>query len=175
MQAADAIKQGGNGEYYKMIMGLAPSGMKSALRAGLEATQGVTNTKGDLTVSPEEITLWDTALKAVGIKTESDSIRQMVQSDKYNFEQFFNDRTHKLKNQYAKAYKDGDGEAMQEIRDHWNAMQGFKRDYGFKAQPISNLLKAPAEQRKREHDTLGGVQFRKQDKGFVQQAVDSED
>jgi hypothetical protein len=54
-------------------------------------------------------------------------------------------------------------------------MQGFKRDYGFKAQPISNLLKAPAEQRKREHDTLGGVQFRKQDKGFVQQAVDSED
>jgi hypothetical protein len=171
LQGADALQQGHNGEYYKMLAGLAPSGIKSALKAGLEATQGVTNTKGDTTVSPEEITLWDTALKGVGIRTETDSVRSMVQSKKYDFEQFFNGRTHDLKNQYAKAYKKGDGEAMQEARDHWIAMQGFKKEYGFATQPISNLLKAPVEQRKREKDTMNGVQFRKQSKGFVEQAT----
>jgi hypothetical protein len=171
VQFADAIKQGNEGNYYKMLQGLAPGVIKSSMKAISEAASGVTNTKGDMTVSPEEITLWDTALKTVGIRTESDSVRQMAQAKKYEFEQFFNGRTHELKNDYAKAYKAGDYDAMAEVRDHWMEMQGFKREYGFKVQPISNLLKAPAEQRKREKETANGVQFNSRNKGFVEYAT----
>jgi hypothetical protein len=46
-------------------------------------------------------------------------------------------------------------------------MQSFKRDYGFTVQPMANLLKAPQERRKRERETVAGVEVDKGTRGIV--------
>jgi hypothetical protein len=43
---------------------------------------------------------------------------------------------------------------------------------GLKRQPLSNLLKAPREQSKRERETAGGVQFTRASRGMVEDIVE---
>jgi hypothetical protein len=145
------------------------------MRAMREGAEGATNTRGDELVSPEEITLAETFAKALGFRTNTDSNRQLIRSRTYEFEEFFKDRTSQLKNEYAKAYKNGDAEAMQEARDNWNEMNGFKRDYGFTVQPISKLLQAPHDKAKRERDTVGGVQVKKSNVKFVKSVTEDDE
>lgn len=158
-----------DGDFYRGMEGLLPSGFAATARALREMADGQTNSREDVLVSPEEISMLATVGKALGFRMQSDSTTSLIRSRKYELEQFFNERTSLLKNRYAAAYRDGDGEELAEIREHWQEMQAFKRDYGFKPQPLSNLLKAPADQRKRERQTRGGVQYNSGSEGFVEQ------
>lgn len=158
-----------NGDFYRGMEGLLPSGFAATARALREMADGQTNSREDVLVSPEEISMLATVGKALGFRMQNDSTTSLIRTRKYELEQFFNERTSLLKNRYAAAYRDGDGEELADIREHWQEMQAFKRDYGFKPQPLSNLLKAPAEQRKRERQTRGGVQYNSGSEGFVEQ------
>lgn len=162
------------GDYYKGLEGLMPSGARTALRALREATQGVTNTRGDELVSPDEVSLMHSIAKALGFRTNDDAVRQLIRSKTFEYDKFFKDRTSLLKNQYAKAYRDGDTDAMMEARESWLEMNQFKRDYGFTTQPISNLLKAPRERMERESDTVDGIQVRKNNRRFVESLTEEE-
>jgi hypothetical protein len=168
LQAWQAMGKFGQGDYYQGLEGVMPSGARFALRAMREGVQGVTNTRGDELVSPDEISLGATMAKILGFKTNDDANRQMIRGRLAEFEQFFEDRTSVLKKQYSKAYRDGDVDAMQDAREHWAEMNDAKRELGFKAQPLSNLLKAPTEERKRERMTVGGVQVTTSNRRFVQ-------
>jgi hypothetical protein len=160
------------GDYYKGLEGVMPSGARNALKAVREGVEGVTNNRGDELISAEEVTLGQTFAKLLGFKTNEDATRQLIRSRTFEFEQFFKNRTSELKNQYAKAYKNGDSESMAEARENWQEMQDAKRAYGFTVQPISNLLKAPRELAKREKETVGGVQVKKSNKKFVQSLME---
>ena len=83
-------------------------------------------------------------------------------------EQFYKDRTGELKQRYTKAAKSNDADTMRDLRVEWTNTQAARRDLGFKPSPLSDLLKSPQEQRKREAATQGGVQFNKGNKGFVE-------
>jgi hypothetical protein len=173
-QMWEAMGKFGSGDYYQGLEGVMPSGARNALRAMREGVSGVTNTRGDELVSPEEISMGATFAKLLGFKTNDDANRQMIRGRLAEFEQFYQDRTSQLKKQYAKAYRDGDTEGMVEARDHWQEMNASKSELGFKTQPISNLLKAPMEERKRERATIGGVQVTKANKRFVQSLTEEE-
>lgn len=173
-QMWEAMGKFGSGDYYQGLEGVMPSGARYALRAMREGVVGVTNSRGDELVSPEEVSLAATMAKALGFKTNDDANRQMIRGRLYEFEQFFNDRTSQLKKQYAKAYRDGDTEAMQDARDHWAEMNDAKNELGFKVQPLSHLLKAPMEESKRERMTVGGVQVKKSNVRFVQSLTEEE-
>ena len=72
----------------------------------------------------------------------------------------FNDRTTRIKNDYAKAVREKDTAAMAEARAAWTKLQQTRQRNGLKPQPVSNLLKAPQEQKAREQRTVGGVSYR---------------
>lgn len=164
----------GRGDYYKGLEGVMPSGARTALKAFREGYEGVTNTRGDELVSPDEIALGETFAKLLGFKTNTDATRQLVRDKTYEFEKFFKDRTSELKNDYTKAYRNGDSDAMATIRDEWNEMNAAKRSYGFTVQPLSKLLQAPREKAKRERETVGGVQVKKSNVQFVESMVEEE-
>lgn len=163
----EAMGKAQQGDYYGFLTGVLPGAASSSLKSVNEFASGVKNKRGDVLVNPDEISFMDSVVKALGFKTQDDTIRQLVRGQQYEFEQFFKDRTTEVKKAYTEAYRDGDYEEMQALRTRWQEMQEFKREYGFKPQPLSTLLKAPAEQRKREAQTIGGVQYNAGNKGFV--------
>jgi hypothetical protein len=137
------------------------------MKALSEASGGVENARGDTLVTPEELSEFATLAKMLGFKTQNDAMRHLIRGKQYEFERFFDNRTSTLRNDYAKAYRDGDYAKMEEIRANWMELQGFKREYGFKVQPLSNLYKAPRERMERERNTVAGVQFERDSEEFV--------
>jgi hypothetical protein len=83
--------------------------------------------------------------------------------------QNFTERTTKIKNDYVKAAREGDSEAQGAAREAWKKLQDVKRREGVNVSPLSDLLKAPAEQKKREKMTVGGVQYTKGTKKLAQE------
>ena len=72
----------------------------------------------------------------------------------------FNDRTTRVKNDYAKAVREQDTQAMAEARAAWTKLQQTRQRNGLQPQPVSALLKAPQEQKAREKRTVEGVAYR---------------
>ena len=169
---ADAMHFTKEGDLYRAFEVMQPSGIRGALKSWREASEGVTNRRGDLLVTPEEVDLWASLGKAAGFKTMDDSTRQLVSGAKFEFETFYNERTTWMKNQYVKAYKEGDDQQLAELRQRWLDMQATKRELGFTTQPLSNLLKSIQEANKREANTVGGIQVRTNNRKFVEQFVE---
>ncbi len=174
-QVVSALNKLEQGDYYQFSEALMPSGFKAAMKSLREASTGVTNTKGDTLVTPDEVALWDTVVKLVGGKTQSDSVRNLVRGQKYEFERFFKDRGSLIKHQYVKAYRDGDSEGMADARRRWQALQGFKREHGFKADPMSRLFKSIKDANDRNNDMVDGVEVTDRNRGFVEQYTEVTD
>lgn len=166
--------KGLEGDYYGFLNGLMPGFVKTGMKAVRESSEGVKTGSGDVVVSAEEITMADTLMKSLGFKTVNDTTRQLVTGKRYEFEAFFRDKTRDIKKDYNDAYREGDGTRLEELRESWMDLQSFKRDYGFKAQGMSDLLKAPIEQAKRERNTISGVQFDDGNRGFVDEYASEE-
>jgi hypothetical protein len=141
------------------------------MKAYREATEGMTNKNNDMTLSPDEIDLWDTMLTALSIRTQTASKTRFVQGAKIDYENFYKERTGEIKHRYIKAWKDGDGDTMAEMRQQWLDVQQSKTKNGFARQSMSDLVKAPREQMKKERNTNEGVQFQKGSRRFVQEAA----
>lgn len=169
---ADAMHFMGQGDIYRGFEVMQPSGIRGAMKSWREASEGVTNRRGDLLVSPEEVDLWASLSKAAGFKTMDDSTRQLVNGAKFEFEKFYMERTTWMKNQYVQAYKEGDDQRITELRQSWNEMQANKRELGFTYQPLANLHKSIQESNKREANTVGGIQVRTTNRKFVEQFVE---
>jgi hypothetical protein len=160
-QMVSAAERGTKGDYYSMLAGMLPGAARSSLQAAFEQTIGTTNRRGDLLLSPEEVTMWDSTLKALGFTTQQTYIRNMVRQNNVAFERFFNARTTDLKRKYANAHAEMDRDTMLELMAEWSELQDFRRRYGFTVQPVSNLRTALAERRERERRTVAGVQVNK--------------
>lgn len=156
-----------DGDYYGFLAGMLPGFLKSSMTAMRESVEGAKTGAGDVLVSAEDIVFADTLAKSMGFKTINDTTRQLVTGKRYEFEAFFRGKVRDIKRDYNEAYREGDGAKLEELREQWVNLQSFRRDYGFKAHPLSELMKAPAEQAKRERNTLNGVQFTNQNRGFV--------
>jgi hypothetical protein len=54
------------------------------------------------------------------------------------------------------------------MRDAWARLQEARDANGLTRQPMSTLLRAPQEQAKREKQTIGGLQYNKNNKREVE-------
>lgn len=172
MKAADGAGLIGSGQYYQGIEKLLPTGFGNIMKGARLANEGITERDGDVTLSPDEISFLDGFMIALGLPTTKITDRQFVQSAKMEFDKFFAERSSEIKRDYTQAYKKGDGEAMTEAREEWNRLQESRARNGYTRQPLANLLKAPAEQRKRERETIGGVTVNKANRGFVKRITE---
>lgn len=163
----DAIGLMLKGDYYRGLQLSLPSGLGNVIKAWRESTEGVTRRNGDVLVSPEEVTLWETTQKALSFNPESSARRQFNADIQHETEQAFKDRGDKVKNQYTRARKEGDTDKIAELREQWQKLQDSRDAAGFKRQPLSTLLQAPAKQAERERRTVGGIQYNKFNRRFV--------
>lgn len=160
-----------SGDYYKGIEQIMPTGVSGAMRAYRTASDGITQRNGDVALSADEINFAHSIVTALGFQTTQVSERAVLNKSKFAHDEHFKERTAEVKHEYLRAHRDGDYEGLQNAREAWTKLQQVRRENGYKVEPQSTLLKAVQAQRKREHDTAGGVQFNKNNKRFVQSAT----
>lgn len=164
---ADAAGMMSSGQYWKGLEMMLPGGLGNTLKAYRLGTEGFSQRNGDVVLSSDEIGYLSALSVAFGTPSNVVSDRNFMASAKYKSEKFYTERTSSLKREYAQAYRDGDMQTAKEVRDRWQETQEARRRLGFKVQPLSELLKAPQEQRKREQSARSGVVTTKANQGFV--------
>jgi hypothetical protein len=135
------------------------------------ATRGFEKKNGDMLLSPEELGEVNVLLQALGFSPAVKLNAQRVNGQKIEYEEHFKQRASTLKRSYAQAQEERDVESLRELEAKWDALQKTKEQYGFKKTPRAELLKARAEQKKREKNTVGGVQVTARNREFVERAV----
>ncbi len=165
---ADGVGLVASGNYYKGMEQMLPNGMGNAMKGYRSYTDGVTMRNGDVVLSADEVSFLDATLQGLGLPTTVFTHRQMAQQNKYEYDTFFREKSESLVNDYAKAYRQNDAAELSEARDAWEKLQEARQRNGYTRQPLSTLLKAPFNQAKRERNSVGGVEYNKQNKGFVE-------
>ena len=158
-----------DGDYYRGLMGLSPTGVSQAMKAFVEANRGETNRRGDVLVSADEIGTFETFAKMIGFPTSAGAERRFDRQIAFDNKEAFESKASRIKNEYARAVRGNDSDARRQAIEKWQRLQNSRREAGFKPQPLSTLMKAPQEQAKRERNTAGGVQFNTQNRQFVQE------
>jgi hypothetical protein len=153
-KVVDGVAQMSNGQYYKGIETMAPSGLSQAMKGYRFANEGITKRNGEVILNPEEITFFDAFMQGIGLPTNTISDMQFINRTEAQYEKFYNERTTDIKRDYIEAYKKGDSEKLEEARQNWINMQESRRANGFKVQPMSELFRAPMQAVKREAKTV---------------------
>lgn len=166
---ADGVGLIGQGQVWRGLEQLLPKGFTDVSKAVRQGTQGVTQRNGDVVLTPDDLNLLDNTLQAIGLPTTTLTDRGFRANAKYQTEEFYKERTTKIKRAYVEAYRSGDQAELAEARKDWERLQENRVSAGFKRQPWSDLVKAPMEQRRREQNTAGGVQFTRRNEGFVRE------
>jgi hypothetical protein len=162
-----------SGDWYRGIEQTMPKGISDAMKAYRIADEGLTRRNGDVVLPASEVSTMDSLFQAIGISPVQQTTTYERQNAVKELTKTFQDRTTELKNQYTKAVRNGDNAAMAAARESWTKLQAAKAKNGLQRKPLSDLLKAPAEQRKRERDTVDGVQYTKATKKLAQQYAEN--
>jgi hypothetical protein len=168
---ADGAKLMKDGDYLKGLEQMTPAGITGVLKSVRYNTDGLTKRNGDVLLSPEEFSFFDATLTAMGLSPGKVADRNMLMNAQFKSDEFFKNRSALIKKDFSEAVRNGDEATRREAIEDWQTIQAARRRLGYKPQPLSDLLKAPKEQRDRERDTRGGVQFRKSNEGFTEQLM----
>jgi hypothetical protein len=169
LKFVDALGMMSKGEYYKGLELALPNGIANLMKGYRFGTEGITMRNGDMVLKPEDISLIDTAFQAVGLPTTTITDRQYTQKVVAEFDKFYSQRAGEIKSSYLKASRQSDAAAMADARTSWQELQDSRVKNGYKRQPLSELLRVPAEARKRERGVVGGVETTKSNRRFVEQ------
>lgn len=159
LKVADGIGAIKNGDYYKGVEKMMPSGVANGMKAFRVANDGYTLKNGDVMFKPDDINGAVLALDALGLPSSQMKNMEWLRSQQYQIGKFYNDRSKAIERDYLKAFKDGDTDAMMEARESWMSLQAGKDEmrhwFGdsaeeLKRQPLSTLLKYPQTVSKRE-------------------------
>ncbi len=161
-----------NGDYLKGMELVLPKGLGDMIKAYRLGVDGATRRNNDVILPADELDTMEVLFQALGIPPAQITAMYEKQQRVRDTEQRFTDRTSRLKNNYSQAIRKGDSAAAAEARADWNKLQEARVRAGLKRQPLSNLLKAPREQSKRERETAGGVQFTRASRGMVEDIVE---
>lgn len=168
---ADGVGLIQQGDLYKGFEKMLPSGLSKAANAWRMASDGYTNRNGDLLMDSDELTGLVALAQGMGLRTTKVADMQAATGRTIEFDRFYRERASEITHRYVKAYRSGDAGELTKQRQAYMDLQASKRANGLKAQPLSNLLKAPRDQMKRERNTVGGVQFNRNNREFVEDAV----
>jgi hypothetical protein len=166
-KVVDGVGQISQGNLWKGTEQMLPTGLANVMKATRFADQGVTKRNGDVVLSADEVGVLDWAAQVVGLPTNVTTDRSFLANAQFTADKFYRERTSQLKNQYAAAVRKNDTDTMREVREDWMQTQAARRKLGYEVQPLSTLLKAPQEQRKREAATTAGVQTNRGNQGFI--------
>jgi hypothetical protein len=165
---ADGMSYIAAGDEYKGLELMLPKGVGDAMRSVRVYSEGFTNRKGDVLLPPDQIGEVTAFWQALGLTPTQTSVRGEKQGRVIELEQKFSGRSSSLKRAYSEAAKDRNTARMAELRADWRNLQEARVRNGYPRRPISDLLRAPQEQRKRERQVAEGVPFTESSRRFVE-------
>ncbi len=145
---------------------LLPKGPGSLIKAGEQMVNGVYQRDGDITMSADEISAWASLQQGLGFTPQQTLERQFRQQSAYKIDGSMRDQNTEIKRMYNRALKNG--ESTTEAREAWVKYQAKRVNMGYERQPMSELTKSAKTQSEREKETVGGVQYRKANREFVE-------
>jgi hypothetical protein len=157
------------GDWYKGIERTMPKGISDAMAAYRMANDGMTRRNGDVILQAEDINEVETIIKALGFAPVEQSVVYERRDRAFKNDEHLRDRSTRIKNDYIKAIKDNDGQARADAIAAWTKLQAKRSEGGYRVQPMSELVKAPMEQAKRERGMVGGVQTNRNNQGYVRE------
>jgi hypothetical protein len=158
-----------DGNWYKGMEQILPKGLGDAAKAYRISSEGMTRRNGDLVLPASEVSAWEALVQSMGIQPVQQSMIMERQQNTLEMNQFYQDRSTKIKADYVKAIRAGTSTA--EARAAWMKLQEARVNNGYTRQPLSELLRAPQTQTKREKQTVEGVQFNRTNKRFVEEQI----
>lgn len=161
-----------DGDYYKGLEKFLPGALGNAIKGARLSTEGVTTTRGDLVMGPEEVSWVDGLFQAAGLPTKTLTERSFLASAEFKASRFFNERSSEIKRAYVEAFEGNDAAGLEQARRDWQDMQATRKRLGLAPQPMSQLIRAPMEKRRREAAAVGGVAADKQTEGFVRNLME---
>jgi hypothetical protein len=172
LRALDGINLMRNGDYYRGLEQLLPTGFTNMAKAYRESTDGITKRNGDMLVSPDEINAAEALSTAIGFPTTAKSNRQEDTTAAYDLNTKLMERSKKIKADYLRARKEGDAEGASDARDRWMQLQALRASKGFPRLPLSQLMRTESDQRKRERNTVDGMQFNRDTSRYVRELAE---
>jgi hypothetical protein len=172
LRAADGIGLMRDGQYYRGLEQLVPTGATNAMKAYRMQDEGMTRRNGDVLIPSEEISGIESFVQGFGLQPAQLSERQFRGDIKFDTEARFKTRAERIRGQYLRARKEQDADGLQESREAWSKLQDARSEAGFKRDPLSSLIRSGANQDKRERNTIEGVQFDRKSRRFVEELVE---
>lgn len=167
-KTVDGLNLISQGKLWEGTEKILPTLFANAMTATRYSMDGVTRRNGDVVLSPDELTFLDGVAKTLGLPTNTLTDRQFLSNAQFKTDEFYRNKTSELKRAYTEAVRSGDEDARREAMQDWKDTQEARRRVGMKTQPLSELLKAPREQAKRERNTVAGVQVRENNRGVIE-------
>lgn len=149
-RAFRALQYGYQGELYKGVETIAPTGVANVMKAFRFGTEGVTTKSGDVHIPGEDFTLGELVAQAAGLPPNKITDRTRVMGSLINHEKWYDEKQDQINRDFKKAFKDRDHRAMMEARKRHRELNERRREEGFKIVPMSRLTKTATDQRKRE-------------------------
>jgi hypothetical protein len=169
-RAGEGLGLMADGEYYKGLEKFMPAVVAQSMKAArFGLMDGITLKNGDVVMKPDEVSFLDMLSVAIGLPSNKITDRQFVQGVAIETDKFYKDRTSEIKRDYVKAVKEKDTAGMAEARKEWMDLQNAKAKQKLQRQPLSDLMKAPQEQKKRERNVESGVPVSKSNKQFIKE------
>jgi hypothetical protein len=169
---ADGMSYIAAGDEYKGLELMLPKGVGDAMRSVRVYNEGFTSRRGDVLLPPDQIGEVTAFWQFLGLTPTQTSVRGEQQGRTIDIEQKFSSRSSTLKRQYEQAAKDQDRTKQAELRRQWLDLQAARVRNGYPRKPMSELTRAPQEQRKRERQTSEGVPFTDSSRRFVERITE---
>jgi len=159
-----------DGDYHGGLTEMAPKGLRDAIKAADMARDGVTNSRGDVIVKPEDLSTLNTLLRGLGVPLLAEEKTRDRQQSVDNATQAFQHKFSVLKQEYLKPNAD-----RADVARRWADLQAEQRDADFsQVTPISELYKAPFQKQKREMFQRDGVETTNRTRGAVNRMLEAE-
>jgi hypothetical protein len=169
---ADGLHDWSNGDPYKGTEKLMPSGLGNMLKGARIATQGVTMKSGDTVMDADQVGFLAGLGQAVGLPTTTVTERGQRGQALRNMDLFYKDKVSQIKREYVQAYRDGDAEKLAEARADWAEVGQRMKAHDLQPPKVSDLVKAPHAQAKKDKSLIEGVQTSKRTAGAARQLAE---
>jgi hypothetical protein len=146
----DGVGRIADGDITGGLQRILPTGAGNVIKSMELQDKGLTRKAGSEILSPDEVTEFQTFMKALGISTGDVADKEFINRVTTTYEAFYRERSQQIKQQYTEAFEKGDTRKMAEAREMWTEMNDSRRKNGFDAQPYSSLIRAPLNARKYE-------------------------
>ena len=157
-----------DGDWLRGLERVLPKGLSDAVKAYREADQGITKRSGEMLIAPEEVSLWDSMVKALGLPPVTNNVLYERQDRLRAVEDRLAERSREIKRAYITARKNGDTAKAREAVDQWSKLQATRVRLGFKKQPWSELYRAKREADRREQQKVNGIGYNSGNRAYVE-------